>query len=394
MARKTKEELKLLQKKFNTDRMWSWSRVNCYHTSPYEYFLNYVLKKETDRNDCVYGVMGNLAHDTMERFYTKKNKYEDMIVEFEDAWLTAVDIAQLKFDRNNEEKNKKIGDKYYKDLQHFFKNHIPIPRKIITEQFITIKIEDNYFQGYVDAVFKDDNENYYILDFKTSTIYKGAKAINESGQLTLYAIGLHQLGIPYENIKIGWMFLKYVTIECEQANGKIAVREIERSQIGSKLQSNAKMWLKKLGYENELMEYLDLLVQTNDIKCLPEDVQAKYRVKDSIVYLDLTPELIKNLETRLADTIKEIKEKEEYYKKTNDESVFYDTEESVKKQSYYFATLCGYSPNLHKPYGKFLENLESKKSGNDLFGGVGESVSNTSNAGGNKDDDLSWLDEL
>ena len=36
----------------------------------------------------------------------KEIEYKDMIGEFADGWLTAIDIADLKFDRNDEEKNK------------------------------------------------------------------------------------------------------------------------------------------------------------------------------------------------------------------------------------------------------------------------------------------------
>ncbi len=36
------------------------------------------------------------------------------------------------------------------------------------------------------------------------------------------------------------------------------------------------MWLKKCGYEDKLIEYLDMLAQTNDINCLPQDVQANF----------------------------------------------------------------------------------------------------------------------
>ena len=77
-------------------------------------------------------------------------------------------------------------------------------------------------------------------------------------------------------IKIAWNFLKYVTVQYEQANGTIKTRDIERFELGEKLQSNLKVWLKKLGYEDQMDEYLKMVIDTNSIECLPEDVQAKY----------------------------------------------------------------------------------------------------------------------
>jgi hypothetical protein len=393
MGRKTSEELNELCKKYNTDRLWSWSRFNTYHNSKYEYFLKYIKHLPEDRQDCIYTVTGGMAHDIMEKLYLGKSKYEDMDNDFEDAWMTA-GIADLKFDRNDAEKNKKIADKYYKNLKHFFNNHHVIPHKVEIERFISVFIGQNVFQGYIDVCFKDNDGCFNILDWKTSSIYKGEKALNECGQLVVYAIGLHQMGVPYEKIKICWDFLKYVKVDCEQANGKWATREIDRCEIGSKLQSSVKMWLKKLGHEEQLVEYLDMLAQTNDIKCLPDDVQAKYKFNDCIVYVDLTKELIDRWTTEITNTIDEIVEKENEYEvekminAEKAEQIFFDTPEEVEKQSYYFATLCAYSPNLHKPYKIHLDKLAAQQEGNDFFSGVGTNTTPT------KDEDLSWLDQL
>ena len=382
MARLTYAEMNSIKEKYNVGRLWSWSRFNCYNNSKYEYFLKYILKKPEDRQDCIYTVTGGLSHEIMESLYLNKIKYEEMDENFENAWLTA-DIAELKFDRNDTEKNKKISAKYYDCLKHFFNNHNVIPYKLAIEKFVTARIGKYVFQGYIDACFRDNDNCINILDWKTSSIYKGEKALNESGQLVVYAIALYQKGIPFERIKIGWNFLKYVSVKCQQANGKSTIREIERNEIGSKLQSNAKMWLKKLGYEDKLLEYLDLLQQTNDIKCLPNDVQEKYTVTDCYVYVDLTPELVQKWTNKIIDTLKEIEEKENLYKETKDEHIFWETEEEVQKQSYYFSTLCSYSPTLHKPYKLYLDKLEKQKDGI-VF-------SNNKNS---EDEDMSWLNDL
>lgn len=50
MGRKTKEELKEITKKYNVNRLWSWSKFNTYHNSPYEYYLKYIIKKPEDRS--------------------------------------------------------------------------------------------------------------------------------------------------------------------------------------------------------------------------------------------------------------------------------------------------------------------------------------------------------
>lgn len=402
MARLTSEELQTLMKNEGVSRIWSWSKWNCFHTSPYEYFLKYILHKKEDRTDCIYTTTGGIAHDIMERRYTGKLPYEQMIDDFEDGWVTAFNIAEMKFDRNSPEKNDKISQKYYENLKHFFMNHTPLKYKPVIEQFVKAKIGDNLFQGYIDVCFKDDEGNFNILDWKTSSIYKGKKAENECGQLVVYAIGLNQQGVPMDKIHICWNFLKYVSIQYEQANGAVKTREVERCKIGESLQTNAKMWLKKLGYADQVDDYLKLLLDTNNIECLPKEVQEKYIISDCYVYVPLTDELINRWKETIISTINDIELREKDYEETQSDKAFWDTDESVEAQSYYFSTLCGYSPNLHLPYKAYLERTEKAKDG-DVFSGVGSStvesspVVQTNKVIHHKDPenvDLSWLDNI
>lgn len=402
MARLTSEELQTLMKNEGVSRIWSWSKWNCFHTSPYEYFLKYILHKKEDRTDCIYTTTGGIAHDIMERRYTGKLPYEQMIDDFEDGWVTAFNIAEMKFDRNSPEKNDKISQKYYENLKHFFMNHTPLKYKPVIEQFVKAKIGNNLFQGYIDVCFKDDEGNFNILDWKTSSIYKGKKAENECGQLVVYAIGLNQQGVPMDKIHICWNFLKYVSIQYEQANGAVKTREVERCKIGESLQTNAKMWLKKLGYTDQVDDYLKQLLDTNDIECLPKEVQEKYIISDCYVYVPLTDELINRWKETIISTINDIELREKDYEETHSDKAFWDTDESVEAQSYYFSTLCGYSPNLHLPYKAYLERTEKAKDG-DVFSGVGSStvesspVAQTNKVIHHKDAenvDLSWLDNI
>ena len=396
MARLTSEQLQDLMKKEGVDRIWSWSKINCFHTSPYEYYLKYIKKVKEDRANSIYVTTGGLAHNILEKYYTDQIAYEDMLEQFEDGWMVAVDIADLKFDRTDEEKNVKIKDKYYENLIHFFNNHTVLKKKPIIEQFVKIKVDGNLFQGYIDCCFKDDDDCINIVDFKTSSIYKGAKAENESGQLVLYALGLNQQGVPMDKIKICWNFLKYVSVQCEQKNGKVKTRQIERCEIGESLQANAKTWLNAFGYEPD--EYLKTMIDTNSIDCLPDEVKSKYVISDCYVYIDLTDELINKWTKHVITVIKDIELREKDYAETHSDACFWDTDESVKEQSYYFANLCSYSRNLHKPYDEYCKKLEAARNGTDLFDGLlgDTTVSSISDVINSKSDelDLSWLDNL
>lgn len=395
MARLTKDELEKVKKNFNVSRLYSWSRINCFMTSPYEYFLKYVLHKKEDVDNCAYAPMGGICHEIIEKYYGNEIPYEDMVAEFDDGWLTSIEIADLKFDRNDEVKNNNIRGKYHDNLVHFFRNHVPIDGGIAIEKFVATKIGSNVLQGYIDAVHKDADGNFHVIDWKTSTKYSGKTAEEKCGQLVVYALGLHQAGVPLDKIKICWNFLKYCTVQYKQKNGAVKTRDVERCQLGDKMQSNVKMWLKEFGYEDKVDEYLMDMIDTNSLDVLPDDVREMYKINDCYVYVDLTDKLIEKWENEITAAIRDIAAREKDYAETKNDKCFFDDEEDVKKQSYYFSTLMGYSANLHLPYKQYLERLEAQKNGEDMFGGVGDSVADTDKVICNKEDvDLSWLNDL
>lgn len=394
MARLTYEELEKIKKKYNTDRLWSWSRMNTYMTSKFEYLLKYILKSKEDRCDSCYTTLGTICHDTLEKYYENEIKYEDMIDNYNDGFTTAITIADLKFNRSDEEKNKSIGEKYNENLMHFFKNHVPYKYNVLVEKPIVVNINGNVFVGYIDGLYKDDDGNYTILDFKSSSIYTGKTLEENSGQLTIYAIGLHQMGIPLDKIKCCFNFLKYCTIKYEQKNGAIKYRNVERCKVGESLQSNAKTWLKAFDYEPD--EYLKEMLDTNGIDCLPEEVKAKYEITDCHVDIGLDEKLVEKWTNFITTTLEDIKLRETDYEETKSMQCFWDDESDVQAQSYYFANLCAYSASKHLPYKAYLEKFEANK--NDMFGGLLGSNSSASSSkvieSNTNEVDLSWLNNI
>lgn len=395
--RLTEKELEKVKSKYGVDRLYSWSKINTFMTSHYEYFLKYVLHKKEDYDNAAYATLGGMSHNVLENYYENEIEYDEMLDKFLDSWTTAIDIADLKFDRNDESKNESIKERYKENLIHFFKNHKIIEKNIMIERFMSAKIGDYALQGYVDAIFKDDDGNFNIIDWKTSSKYSGKSAEEKCGQLVVYAIGLNQQGVDFDKIKIAWNFLKYCTITITQKNGKKKDRIIERSKIGESLKANAKAWLNEYNYDVD--KYLNLLVETNSIDCLPDKVKDTYMVNDCYVYIPLTDKLIKKWEDIIITTIKDIELRENDYEETHNEKIFWDSNEQVRKESYYFSTLCGYSAALLKPYAEYLQKLEDRENGKDIFNGVGNATDDgeiIESTGKNvlNDNDLSWLNDL
>lgn len=394
IIRKTREELNEICKNLNVKVLDSWSKYHCYKQDKWEAFLKYVLHEKEDRTNGIYAVSGGYCHDIIEKLYSGEIEYKDMINLYEDSLLT-MNIAELKYDRNDAEKNERIANKYENCVRHFFQNHNVIEQPHRIEHFITIRIcDDIVLQGYIDFLFTekylDENGNektrIRIVDWKTSTRYSGKKIDGECGQLVIYAEGIRQaLGIPLEDIVCEWNFLKYVTVTYEQKNGKKKDRYIERNAIGESLVNTAKMWLKEFGYEENIDSYVDKMILENTIDCLPDEVREKFIIKDCYVEVPLSEEKIDELKADIIETIHDFREKEKEYKETKDEMLFW--QDVTDADAYRLATLSSYSRKLHKPYDAYLKEQEMFE--NKTGEGSDDIENNTE-----EDDLLSFLDSL
>lgn len=440
--RKTGEELEAIKKEYNKDTLYSWSRYNLIKTDLYCYFLRYVKRVKEDRRDSIYGAVGNVVHDLLERHYLGKIEHEQMLEEYDEK-VFEFEIGGLKFDRTDDCKNEKIGNKYHACNRHFLANFIPIKGKNIQlEEFLLIEVSKFLFQGYSDMCHEEvrNGKNKLIItDFKTSTIYKGAKVEKESGQLLLYSLAKIQQGWDVEDIVARWLFTKYITVTHPLKNGKFKSRDIDRHEIGKCLKSTISMWLKTdpLYTSDEVEEYLEKLIKSQDVSCLPNDIAEElgeveliqsgdikksytnkvakllsecpkhndfvieemlnkvvaenslqslpesvkklFVFEDCFVEIPINKEKIKELQIDIVKTLVDVHNKEIKYQKTKDENIYWS--EITKDNEYFHAVLSGYSPNLHKPYKEYLDN---------------ENMFKTENAEEEEEeeDDLSWLAEL
>ena len=392
MARKTKEELNALCKQLNVRTLDSWSKYHCYKQDRWEAFLKYVLHEKEDRTNGIYAVSGGSCHDIIEKLYKGEIKYDDMLDLYEDSLLT-MNIAELKYDRNDSEKNEKIANKYENCIRHFFKNHNMIKQPHRIEHFITIRINDDIvLQGYIDFLFTEkyiDEEGnkrtrIRIVDWKTSTRYTGQKIDAECGQLVIYAEGIRQaLNIPLEDIVCEWNFLKYVTVTYEQKNGTLKDRYVERNSIGESLVNTAKMWLKHFKYEDNIDKYVDKMILENTIDCLPKEVREKFIIKDCYVSVPLSEEKIDELKTDIIETIHDFREKEKEYRETKDKMLFW--QDVTDADAYRLATLSSYSRKLHLPYDVYLKEKEMFQNNTD---------EDDNDDSSNEEDLLAFLDSL
>lgn len=394
--RKDYSEIQKLAEWNKCNQIFSWSKYKTYLDDTYTYYLKYIAKIPADRFDGIYAKSGGDIHECIEAFYNGKLDHQGMLDRYEEL-LFENTMNGLKYDRSDEEKNKSVGDKYEDCIRHFLLNHNKIDRgdnPLKLEEFIGSVIGDTYFQGYIDCYHIEERggkKNVVITDWKSSSMYKGDKYEHEKGQLLLYIEGMHQKGIPYENIIARWNFLKYVNVVVTQKAinketklHKTKVRQLERNSYVAKLEASIRMWMKELTQlPEDIQEYLiEEAIKDNSLDGLPVDVRNMFVVDDCYVEIDFTEDDINELKNNIIETVNEIKEKEKEYNalinidKEAAERVWW--QDVTDSQSFFMANLSEYSAKIHKPYAEYLENKQ-------MF------LNKQNDA---DDDDMSWLEGL
>lgn len=354
MARFGKEDYIKIYNEYNVNKTWSFSKVETYIRDKYEYFLKYVIKVKGDRNDSGYGDFGTLVHDTIEKYYNGEITKQQVLEEYDNKSVE-LDMLGKKFDRTDENKNEKYRNEYDTCVRHYLKEIEKPNNKFITEKPIILQLAPKIVLiGYIDLLEYIGND-LIITDFKTSTIFSKADMEDKTAQLMLYAEAIREKikAENFDHIKIQYDFIKYVTVKYLQLNGTEKLRNIKRSEIGTSLSSAAKTFLKKAGYdENKIESYISQMEFTNSIECLPQEIQDKFSINKCIVGVELSQDIIKKFKDNLISTIQEIEDKENKYHLLKDENIFWQDVEN--KDSFYYANLCEYSMDIHKPYKAYL----------------------------------------
>lgn len=302
---------KFIDKYEKVNLIWSYSKLNTFNQCTYEYYLSRIMKYKSEDN--IYSLSGTVAHDILEDYYNNKIKYENMLDRFDRDFLI-VEMSDFKFS-SDVEKNLKMRNKYKECISHFFKHHIPVNHKVLTERQVWIDIEGNIFIGYIDAIHKENNI-YIITDYKTSSIteYKGDKLKEKQKQLLLYALGLNQLGISLDNIEVRWNFLKYTIIKYKhkinvtyKKNNKLTTSCLNIDDWVNSIKTQLKKDIKEF-YDNkntkEIKAMLDNCIAENSLQSLDESIQQKYKIEECFKIGDRN-NWVNSIKTQLKKDIKE-----------------------------------------------------------------------------------------
>ncbi|MGG4434439.1 PD-(D/E)XK nuclease family protein [Priestia megaterium] len=331
--------------------LWSFSKVNSLDNCQWEYYLGRI--KRLEGKDNVYSLSGTAAHSVLEDLYNNKIQQHEMKDKFESEFLN-IELSDYKFSPD-QSKNEKMSEKYKACVMDFFERHEKMAEKVAIEKLVWIDIEGNLFMGYVDAIHKDKEGNFIITDFKTSSLYKGAKVQQNGRQLLLYALGLHQGGVPLEKIKVRWLFLKYVSVTYKQKNGKYRTMNPERTKWVDAIKTPLKKDIKAF-YELEEWQAdikLEEHISANSLEGLDQSIIDKYVLSDCYVYPELSLNEINELKVDFLDKIDIINSK-------GKEESNWERGAIERSEEYFCNVLCSHSHQC-KHYKDYIKGLGKKQ---------------------------------
>ncbi|MBG0082192.1 PD-(D/E)XK nuclease family protein [Clostridioides difficile] len=194
--------------------LYSFSKLNAFHTCPFQYYLTYV--KNLNREQNCYGYYGNELHSLLEQLQQRKITNQEAIQKYNQV----IEYANL-MDYNFPTPNSRIN--YLECILHYLENFTPIEcDKYYIEEYFEFDINGITMRGYIDLYYMIGNK-IYVIDYKSSSKFSKKDLPKKSMQLILYAMYLKE---KYPNKIIEYVafdMCKYV----KNANGTL----IERNKI-------------------------------------------------------------------------------------------------------------------------------------------------------------------
>lgn len=162
---------------------YSFSRLNCYHTCPYSYYLKYILNKPDEQN--AFALYGTHAHSILEKYFNGELELFELADYYEDHFDEAVpldfppnaycDLGQKYYDG---------GLTYFNEFQGFAGYEV-----LGVELEFTVPLFGEYkFHGFIDLLLRDPNGKIVVIDHKSHIFKNKRETEHYSLQLILYCL--------------------------------------------------------------------------------------------------------------------------------------------------------------------------------------------------------------
>ncbi len=192
---------------------FSHSKINTFFNCKYQYKLRYIDRVKVDYKTSIEGFMGSLVHNTIEKLHrTLKNKKtlipKPLLVQFYNQrwdlkWSDDILIVKDKPMNYYKKKGENIISNYYERFHPFNKFST-----IDLETKDYLKLNNDNYSVRIDRLAKDKSNNYYVIDFKTSSRLPSDDDIKNDTQLSMYSLHILKK-FNLDEINLIWRMLAF-----------------------------------------------------------------------------------------------------------------------------------------------------------------------------------------
>ncbi len=194
---------------------YSHSKVSTFEQCPCKYKLQYIDKEKPEIKNTIEAFMGGLVHQALEELY--KQKKADHIISKEELINLYLDLWRREY--SDEIKIVKAylrGEDYMlmgvNFLTNYYEAYQPFDQLTIlgleTEDKITLP-DGNEWHVRIDKFACDEEGNYYVMDYKTSSRMKYQDEADSDRQLAMYSFWVKDKFKDAKSVKLVWHMLAF-----------------------------------------------------------------------------------------------------------------------------------------------------------------------------------------
>jgi hypothetical protein len=141
------------------DMVWSFSRINCFHNCPYQWYLKYLYG--ADEEDMFFSSYGGFIHKLLDNYYSGRISADDAEIRY---------LTEFRDNVAHGAPSSAIFQRYFADGLRYISAPPPLPlENIRTEHKVRFTIGGLPFMGIIDVDGNCDG-GFGILDHKSRTL--------------------------------------------------------------------------------------------------------------------------------------------------------------------------------------------------------------------------------